>query len=82
MTNSKTSIGCKLVVGDEIIYQEEKFKYLGIDISGYGDVEREVRDQTPRAMRGAAHLNGAICGTSTYGSKQKLESIKQQLDPY
>ena len=82
MTTSKTPIRCKLMVNDKIMHQERKVKYLRIDISGYGDFEVEVGNQAARAMRTVAHLNDAICGTSTYGSKQKLESIKQQLDPY
>ena len=63
-TNSKITpkipIRCKLVVDDKIIHQEGKFKYLGIDISGYGDVETEVRNQAVRAMRAAAHLSDSI----------------------
>ena len=42
MITSKTPIKCKLVVDNKIIHQEGKFEYLGIDISGYGDVETEV----------------------------------------
>ena len=60
MSASKTTIRCKLVVDDKIIHQEEKFKYLGMDISGYRDVETEVRNQAARAIRAAAHLNVAI----------------------
>ena len=60
MTTSKTPIWCKLVVDDKIIHQEGKVKYLGIDISGYGDVETEVRNQAARAIRAAAHLEDAI----------------------
>ena len=45
MTTSKTLIRCKLVVNGKII-QMVKFKYLGIEISDYEDVEAEVHEQT------------------------------------
>ena len=53
MTTSKTPIRCKFVVDDKIVHQEGKVKYLGIDKSGYWDVETEIRDQAARAMRTA-----------------------------
>lgn len=37
-----------------------KFKYLGLEISGYRDVETEVRQQTTKAIRVAACLNDTI----------------------
>lgn len=46
---SKPRIRCKLAVDGAIIQQEVKFQYLGKEISGYGDVEDEVRQQTARA---------------------------------
>ena len=60
MIISKTPIRYKLVVDDKITNQGEKVNYLGIDISGYGDVGAEVRNQAVRAMRVEAHLNDAI----------------------
>ena len=47
---------------DNIIHQEVKFKYLGIEIRElrYGNFETEVRDQAARVTRAAAHLNDAI----------------------
>ncbi|XP_057652376.1 uncharacterized protein LOC130891569 [Diorhabda carinulata] len=57
MTTSKTPIRRELVVDDQIIHQVMKFKYLGIEISGFGDVENEVRKQTTKALRIAACLN-------------------------
>ena len=44
MTTSKTPIRCKLEVNESIIQQEMRFKYLGIELSGYGDGEAEVRE--------------------------------------
>ena len=46
MTTSKTPLKCKLKVDGKIIQQVMKFKYLGISISGFGDVEAKVREQT------------------------------------
>lgn len=39
----KFNIRCTLVGRNIIIQQEMKFKYLGIEISGHGDFETEVR---------------------------------------
>ena len=37
-----------------------RFKYLGIELSGYGDVEAEVREQTTRATKIVGCLNATI----------------------
>ena len=63
---------------DKIIHQEGKFKYLEMYVSGYWDVEVEVRNQVARAMRATVQFGG----TNTYGPKPKLESTRLQLDPY
>ena len=46
-----------------------RFKYLGIELSGYGDVEAEVREQTTRAKKIAGCLNAAIWGNRNIGIK-------------
>lgn len=51
LTTSETSIRCKLVVEFKIIQPEIKFKYLGIELSEYGDIDTEVRQQTTKALR-------------------------------
>lgn len=51
ITTVKTPTRYKLIVDDKIIQQEMKFKYLGIKISGFGDVETEVRQQTTKSTR-------------------------------
>ena len=56
----KTPLRCKLVIDGKIIHQEMKFKYLGVEISGYGDVETEVREQTNKAARITAYHNNTI----------------------
>ena len=57
MTTSKTPLICKLEVNGSIIQQEMRFKYLGIELSGYGDVAAQVREQTTRATKIAGCLN-------------------------
>ena len=60
MTTLKTPLRCKLKVHESIIQQEMRFNYLGIEQSGYGDVEAEVRKQTTRATKIAGCLNATI----------------------
>ena len=81
MTTSKTPIRCKLVVDDKIIHQEGKVKYLGIDISGYGDVETEVRNQVTRGMRAAAHLNDTIWWNKHIRTEAKARIYKTAIRP-
>lgn len=47
--NIKGTTG-KLELEGRIIQQVTKFRYLGIKISGYGDVEVEVREQVSSEM--------------------------------
>ena len=51
ITTSKTPLRCKLKVTGSIIQQEMRFKYSGIELSGYGDVKAEVREKTTRATK-------------------------------
>lgn len=60
MIKSETSTtSCKSIVDGTIIHQEIKFKHLDIKISGYGDIEAEVRKQQI-ATRVAACLDHKI----------------------
>ena len=81
MTTSKTSIRCNLVVDDKIIHQEGKVKQLGIDTSGYRDVEAEVRNQAARAMRTAAHLNNTIWWNKHIRTEAKARIYKTAIRP-
>ena len=77
MTTSKTPLRCKLEIDGKSVQQEMKFKYLGIEISGYSDIETKVRGQAMKAARTAACLNNTI-----WALKQNQESTKQRSDPY
>ena len=54
-------------VDGKIIQQVIKFKYLGI--SGFGDVEAEVRKQTLKATRIAGCLNDTIWQNRNIGTE-------------
>lgn len=60
MSTSKIPLRYKLAIDGKIIHQEMQFRYLGVEISGYGDVETEVREQTNKAVRIAAYFNNRI----------------------
>ena len=60
MTTSKEPLRCKLKINGEVIKQEMKFKYLGINITSYGNVEEEVREQVSKVSILAGCLNDLI----------------------
>ena len=81
MTTSKTPLRCKLEVNGSIIQQEMRFKYLGIELSGYGDVEAEVREQTTRATKIAGCLNATIWRNKNIGIEAKSRIYKTAIRP-
>ena len=81
MTTSKTPLRCKLEVDGKIIQQVMKFKYLGISISGFGDVEAEVREQTQKATRIAGCLNDTIWRNRNIGTETKSRIYKAVIRP-
>lgn len=48
MTTVKAVLRCKLDVDEKIIQEKMKFNLLGIEISGYGNVEAKVRQHRDR----------------------------------
>lgn len=56
-----------------------KFKYIGTEVSGYGDIEIEVRQQTAKAMTVAGCLNDTIWKNKHIGldTKSKLHKTIQ-----
>lgn len=55
MTKTKTVTSrTTLEIDKKIVQYEIKFKYLGIEISGYENVETDVRGQAMKATRTAA----------------------------
>lgn len=81
MTTSKIPTRCKLVVDDKIIQQVMKFNYLGIELSGYGDIELEVRQQTNKALRVAGCLNDTIWKNKYLNSGTKARIYKSVIRP-
>lgn len=81
MTTSKTPLRCKLEVDGEVIQQEMKFKYLGVELSGFGDVEAEVREQTTKATRIAGCLNNTIWCNKNIGIEAKTRIYKTTVRP-
>lgn len=81
LTTSKIPVRCKLVVDDQIIQQEMKFKYLGIELSGFGDVESEVRQQTNKALRVAGCLNDTIWKNKYLQTETKSRIYKATIRP-
>ncbi|KAK9887098.1 hypothetical protein WA026_020042 [Henosepilachna vigintioctopunctata] len=81
MTTSKTPLRCKLEVDGKSIQQEMKFKYLGIEISSYGDVEAEVREQATKAARIAGCLNDTIWRNKHIGIEAKARIYKATVRP-
>lgn len=57
---TKEPIRCKLEIENKIIEQLMDFKYLGINLSSYGDLVSEVKEQVTKASRVAGCLNDTI----------------------
>ncbi|XP_044767088.1 uncharacterized protein LOC123322993 [Coccinella septempunctata] len=79
MTTSKIPIRCKLEIEGQIIQQEMRFRYLGIELSGYGDVEEEVRQQTTKAARVAGCLNDTIWRNKHMRTDTKIRIYKTTI---
>lgn len=56
MMTSVSKIPTKMQIDNQIIHQELRFKYLGIDILGYWDVEAKDREQTTQVLSIAAYV--------------------------
>ena len=55
-----------------------RFKYLGIELSGYGDVEAKVREQTTRATKIAS---ATIWCNKNIGIEAKSRIYKTAIRP-
>lgn len=60
MTASGTPLRCKLEIYNKIIQRKMTFKHLGIEMSGYRDVETGVRAQAMKAAKTDAYLNNTL----------------------
>ncbi|KAF2901584.1 hypothetical protein ILUMI_04597 [Ignelater luminosus] len=65
----------------ENIKQVMKFKYLGIDISGYGDIDKKVRSQVRKAPRTSTCLNSKIWQNKHLRIKTKSRIYKTAIRP-
>ena len=57
------------------------YKYLEIELSGYGDVETEVREQTTRVTKIASCLNATIWRNKNIGKEAKSRIYKTAIRP-
>lgn len=48
MTPSKIPVRCKILIVLKIVEKTMKFRYLGIEISGYGDMDTESKIKSLR----------------------------------
>ncbi|XP_015177010.1 PREDICTED: uncharacterized protein LOC107066683 [Polistes dominula] len=83
MTTAKIPIRCKREVEGKVIQQVVRFRYLGIEISGYGDIEEEeeVREQTTKAIRVAGCLNDTISRNKNIRTETKARIYKTTIRP-
>uniref|UniRef100_A0AAR5P785 Reverse transcriptase domain-containing protein n=1 Tax=Dendroctonus ponderosae TaxID=77166 RepID=A0AAR5P785_DENPD len=80
LTTSKTPLRCKLELDGGVIEQQMKFNYFGVELSGFGDIETDVRDQTTKAIRIAGCLNAIWCNKSM-GTDTKSGIYKTVVRP-
>ncbi|XP_015181515.1 PREDICTED: uncharacterized protein LOC107069067 [Polistes dominula] len=81
MTTVKIPIRCKLEIEGKVIQQVMRFRYLGIEISGYGDIEEEVREQTTKAARVAGCLSDTIWRNKNIKIETKARIYKITIRP-
>ncbi|CAG9830511.1 unnamed protein product [Diabrotica balteata] len=81
MTTSKYPLRCKIQIGGKIIKQKARFRYLGIDITSYGDVEEEVRQQSLKANKAAESLNDTIWKNKHQRQDTKSRIYKAAIRP-
>ncbi|XP_057653803.1 uncharacterized protein LOC130892403 [Diorhabda carinulata] len=56
-------------------------KYLGIELTGYGDIETEVRQQTIKAARVAGCLNDTVWKNKYISIEAKSRAYKTVIRP-
>lgn len=81
ITTAKEPLRCKLEVDGQVIQQELKFKYLGIDITSYGNIEDEVRQQVTKANKVAGCLNDVIWRNKYLRQDTKARIYKTTIRP-
>ncbi|XP_060524527.1 uncharacterized protein LOC132700944 [Cylas formicarius] len=81
MTTSKEPLRCKLEVDGQVIQQEMKFKYLGIDITSYVNVVDEVRQQVAKANKVAGCLNDVIWRNKHLKKHTEVRVCKTTIRP-
>lgn len=81
LVTSKNPVRCKLEVDGNIIEQVMTFRYLGVNVSGYGDIENEVRQQVNKANRVAGCLNDTIWRNKHIGVETKTRIYKATIRP-
>ncbi|XP_060522502.1 uncharacterized protein LOC132699671 [Cylas formicarius] len=82
MTTSKEPLRCKLEVDGQVIQQEMEFKYLGIDITSYGNMEDEVRQQVAKANKVANDADHDLHGRNKIGyrkTRRLLETTEMKI---
>lgn len=81
MVISKEPIRCKLEIDTKIIEQVMKFEYLGIPISSYSELDREVQQQIIKANRVAGCLNYTIWNNKHLQAEMKTRIYKSAIRP-
>ncbi|CAG9835898.1 unnamed protein product [Diabrotica balteata] len=78
---SKESIRCKLEIDGVSIEQVMETNYLGITLSSYGDVEKEVKNQVQKANKIAGCLNNTIWRNPHINTDVKSRIYKATIRP-
>lgn len=74
-------IRCKLEVDGQIVQQVSEFRYLGINISSSGGVEKEVAEQVEKGLRIAGCLRNTIWDNKHLRTETKVSIYKAVVRP-
>ncbi|CAG9840097.1 unnamed protein product [Diabrotica balteata] len=81
MTTSKYPLRCKIQIDGKILKQEAMFRYLGIDITSYGDIKEEVRQQSLKAGQAAGFIHDTIWKNKQIRQNTKTRIYKAAIRP-
>lgn len=81
LVTSKEAVRCKLEVDSKLIEQVNHFQYLGVGISSYGNLQKEVREHTMKASRISGCLNDIVWRNKYLNTESKIRIYKAAIRP-
>jgi len=81
LVSSKEPTRCKLEMDQKIVEQVNQFIYLGAEITSYGNLQNEVREQTMKAFRISGYLRDIVWKNKYLNINSKIRVYKSTIRP-